>query len=277
MATLLALVAAAAYGSADFLGGIAARRAALLAVALIAQAVGLVVVAFALLVHPEAFSLVALRWGAIAGIAGAAGITLLYHALTVGRMGVVSPVTALLAASIPVVVGISRGEHPMPLQEVGLLLAAIAILAISASTDSDGRREFATAGLWEAVLSGIAFGAFFTLLGLARHDAPLLTLLGSRLASVFMLAVIVVATKTSLRIGGALAPLLLCGVLDMAANLLYILAARLQGIAIASVLTSLYPAATVFLAALVLRERLSRVQLGGVLCALVAVVFIAAG
>ncbi len=276
MGILLALVAAAAYGSADFLGGMAARKAALLAVALGTQAVGLIVVTIALALHPELFSLASLGWGALAGLAGAAGIALLYRALSIGRMGVISPVTALLAATVPVIFGIVTGERPSPLAYGGLALAAVAIVAISASFESDGRREFTTAGLREALLSGIAFGAFFTLLGLTRDGAPLLALLGSRLASVSLLASIVVATRTPLRLNGATPLVLVGGALDMAANLLYLLAARIDGLAISAVLTSLYPASTVFLAAVILRERLSRIQWIGVLCALVAVGMIAA-
>lgn len=277
MGVLFALVAAAAYGSADFLGGIAARRAALLAVALATQAVGLLVIALVLAVHREAFSAVSFGWGALAGLAGAAGIALLYHALSIGRMGVVSPVTALLAAAVPVIFGIATGERPSPLVYAGLVLAAAAIVAISASFDSSGEREFATAGLREAVLSGIAFGAFFTLLGMTRDGAPLFALLGSRLASVGLLGSIVLATRTSMRSRGVLWIVVLGGALDMGANLLYLLAARIDGLAISAVLTSLYPASTVLLAAMVLRERLSRIQWAGVLCALVAVAMIAAG
>ena len=277
MGVLLALVAAAAYGSADFLGGIAARRAALLAVALAAQAVGLLVILLALAAHREVFEPASLAWGALAGLAGAAGIALLYHALSIGRMGVVSPVTALLAAAVPVIFGLATGERPSPIVYGGLALAAAAIVAISASFESDGAREFSTAGLREALLSGIAFGAFFTLLGMARNGAPLFALLGSRLASVGLLGSIVLATRTSLRMNGTLWIVVLGGALDMAANLLYLFAARIDGLAISAVLTSLYPASTVLLAAIVLRERLSRIQWAGVLCALVAVAMIAAG
>ena len=254
----------------------AARKAALLAVALGTQAVGLLVIAVALALHPETFSFASFAWGALAGLAGAAGIAFLYHALSIGRMGVVSPVTALLAAAVPVIFGILTGERASPLAYAGLALAAAAIVAISASFEREGMREFDTAGLREALLSGLAFGAFFTLLGMTRNGAPLFALLGSRLASVSLLASIVFATRTPLRMNGATTFVLLGGALDMAANLLYLLAARIDGLAISAVLTSLYPASTVLLAAVVLRERLSRVQWAGVLCALVAVAMIAA-
>ena len=273
---LLALVAAAAYGSADFLGGIAARRAALLAVALATQAVGMFVIVMLLAFHHEHFSAVSLEWGALAGVAGATGIALLYHALAIGRMGVISPITALLAATVPVVFGIVSGERPTPLVDGGLVLAAVAIVAISASFEQTGEREIATAGLREAILAGIAFGAFFTLLGMARESGPLIALLGSRLASVALLASIVMATRTSMRMHGAFWIVVLGGALDMGANLLYLLAARIDGLAISAVLTSLYPASTVLLAGIVLRERLSRIQWAGVICALVAVAMIAA-
>ncbi len=254
----------------------AARKAALLAVTLAAQAVGLLVILVALALHPEAFSLATLEWGALAGLAGAAGIALLYHALSIGRMGVVSPVTALLAAAVPVIFGIVTGERPSPLAYAGLALAAAAILAISASFESEGKREFNTAGLREALLAGIAFGIFFTLLGVTRNGAPFVALLGSRLASVSVLAFVVFSTRTSLRMNGTSLIIVLGGGLDMAANLLYLLAARIDGLAISAVLTSLYPASTVLLAAVILRERLSRIQWAGVLCALVAVAMIAA-
>ena len=241
---------------------------------MISQAAGLataIALAFLVPMHPVLKDLI---WGAIAGIAGLAAIALLYRALAIGVMGVVSPVTAVLAAAIPVGFAAFHGEHLTMFQGFGIAMALVAIVTISASINANGTREFVTAGVREALVAGLLFGTFFILLGNARPEAGLAPLLAARVASVVVQLPIIIFARIDVRVGRVLGLVLLCGALDMTANVLYVLAARNGNLAIAAVVTSLYPASTVLLALTVLKERLSRTQLVGFACALVGVVLL---
>jgi drug/metabolite transporter (DMT)-like permease len=223
--------------------------------------------------HPAAGDLL---WGLLGGVFGGVGIALLYHALSIGKMGVVSPITAVLAAIVPVGVGLLRGDALHWFQFAGIGCALVAVVMISVSFEETGEREIGTKGVKEAILSGIAIGGFFLVLGLSRSSAGVDTLLAARVGSVIFLLLLAAATRTSLRpSGGTLPTLLLVGVIDMAANVLFVIAAQTGALAISAVLTSLYPASTVFLARIVLKERLQLTQKIGVGLALVGVALIA--
>ena len=214
-------------------------------------------------------------WGAVAGLCGGAGLALLYHALSIGKMGVVSPITAVLAAAVPVLVSGFLGERFAPTQLAGIVLALIAIVMISLSFDG-GVREIATRGVREAVASGIILGGFYIFLAHTHKEAGLHSLVAARAASVILLASIGAFARVDLRPSRAALPtIVLAGALDMTANVCYLLATFSGTLAIAAVLTSLYPASTVFLASVVLRERLGRIQWFGVAFALAGVVLIA--
>lgn len=276
MGVILGLLAAIAYGSADFCGGLATKRTSTWAVTVVSQSFGLILFVCILPLlpgHPQPMDFV---WGALAGLCGGAGIALLYYALSVGAMGVVSPITAVLAASVPVLFGTLRGEHLSLLQTIGIVLALIAVVMISLSSEGDGTPEFATAGVKAAVASGLILGAFYIFLAHAGNDAGLFPLLSARLASIGLLTVLALAFRQSLRPSRASLPLIaVAGVIDMSANVLYIIATFHSYLSIAAVLTSLYPVSTVLLAAFVLRERLRAVQYAGLACALGAVAMIA--
>ena len=277
LGVIFSLAAAVAYGAADFCGGLASRRTAILAVVVLSQIVGLAVLLVCrpfLTTHATGTDYV---WGALAGVCGGVGIALLYHALSIGKMGVVSPITAVLAAALPLVVGVARGEHLSALQGAGIGIALVAIILISISTEENGTREIATAGVREAILSGIALGGFYICLAYPHRQAGLDPLLAARITSVALLALIGFIARTNFRAQrSSIALIVLGGALDMTANALYVLAAYAGYLSIAAVLTSLYPASTVFLARVVLRERLARSQWAGVALALVGVALIAA-
>jgi drug/metabolite transporter (DMT)-like permease len=277
MAIILGLLAGAFYGAADFCGGIATRRSSIFAVTVISQAAGFIVLAAALPLVAGRLSGGALAFGALGGICGGIGLALLYHALSIGKMGVVSPITAVLAASIPVIVGTARGEHLAPWQGAGIGIALLAVVLISLSHEPDGRLECSTAGVKEAIASGIALGGFYTFLALAGKGAGLYPLVSARAASTAFLALVALASRrTIVPVRGTLPVILVAGALDMSANVLYVLAASTGYLSIAAVLTSLYPASTVFLARVVLGERLALVQRIGVAFALAGVALIAA-
>jgi drug/metabolite transporter (DMT)-like permease len=276
VAIVLGLLAAAFYGAADFCGGVATRRSGMLAVAVVSQAIGLVLL-FAMLpfVHGT-FTRQALVYGLAGGACAGIGIALLYHALSIGKMGVVSPITAVLAASLPVFVGLARGDRLSSSQMLGIVLALIAVVLISLSTEADGRFEFSTAGVREAIASGVTLGGFYIFLALAGKGAGLYPIACARFGSIVLLLLIaLVARRTVIPLAATLPIVLLCGVIDMSANVLYVLAAYAGYLSIAAVLTSLYPASTVFLARMFLGERLSNTQKFGVGLALAGVALIA--
>jgi len=269
------LFAALFYGAADFCGGLATRRSAMLAVTLFSQAAGFVVFLIVRPLIPGHAVASDYVFGALGGACGGLGILLLYHALSIGKMGVVSPITAVIAAALPLGVGIARGEHLSGAQIVGLALALIAIVLISISEERRGTREIATAGVREALASGVAIGGFYLFLSYTHPAARLDNLIAARAASVGILLAIALVTRSQLRANRADWPLIAgAGLLDMTANALYVLATFNGYLSIAAVLTSLYPASTVLLARIVLSERLSGIQKAGVVFALAGVVLV---
>ncbi len=277
---LFGLLAAAFYGAADFCGGLAARRTAIFAVTIVSQLAGLVALLLILGLTHWRLSQSDFLYGALAGVCAGGGLALFYHALAVGRMGVVSPITAVLASAVPVIASLVRGEHLRVTQIVGMLIALIAIVLIAASFEegeSSGKREIATEGVREALIAGVVIGGFILFLSHAQPASGIAILLPARAASVLVLLAIAAAFRGAVRPSVAALPLIVvCGVLDMAANAFFVLSARSGYVSIAAVLTGLYPASTVLLALIVLRERLQRVQQLGVVLALAGVVLIAA-
>ncbi len=276
VAILLGLCAAAFYGAADFCGGLATRRSSMFAVAIVSQAAGLILLVALMPLLPGRFTQAALAYGALGGACGGIGIVLLYHALSIGKMGVVSPITAVLAAALPVVVGVVRGDRLSAWQMTGIVVALAAVVLISLSTEPDGRFEFSTAGVREAVASGVVLGGFYIFLALAGKGAGVYPVLFARMCSVALLLAIALVLRREVLPGApALALVLVGGLLDMSANVCYVLAAGAGYLSIAAVLTSLYPGSTVFLARFVLKERLAKVQKAGVALALAGVALIA--
>lgn len=276
MGIVLGLLAAAFYGAADFCGGLATRRSPIFAVTVISQAVGLVLLCAAVPFLHGHFTAAAGVYGALGGLCGGIGLALLYHALSIGKMGVVSPITAVLAAALPVGIGVARGEHFTAWEALGMAIALVAVVLISLSHEPDGRLEFSTTGVKEAIASGVVLGGFYTFLALAGKDAGVYPLLSARFASTAFLALAALVSRNTIVPLRATVPIIvLAGAIDMTANGLYLYAAYAGYLSIAAVLTSLYPASTVFLARALLGERLANVQKVGVALALAGVVLIA--
>lgn len=293
---VLSLASAALYGAADFVGGLATRRANAIAVVVISQFAGLALLAASIpFLPPASPSAGDLAWGAVVGLAGGVGVALLYKALAIGTMGVVAPTTAVCAVAIPVIAGMLLGERPGPLAAAGIALAMIAIVLVSQQASvpevthgvrgaerpnrSLGRRRGQLPpGLALALLSGVAIGLFFLALARTSEQAGMWPLVAARTTSVTLFAVIAAAAGYSLRLRGSVGRISAAGgVIDMLANVLYLLAARRGPLTIVVTLSSLYPASTVVLARVVLGERLSAVQQVGIVCALAAVVMIVGG
>jgi drug/metabolite transporter (DMT)-like permease len=277
MGVAFALVSAVLYGAADFLGGVLSRRTPAIVVVALSQSAGLVVLGLALPFVPGRFDAGSLGWGIAAGVASAVGIGCLYAALARGRMGVVSPITAVVGASVPVCVGLLLGERPAAhvLAGVGFAFVAVALVSITPDVRGASARE---PGVLLALVSGVGIGALYVFLSRGGPSGGLWLLAVTRVTSVALLALTALAVRQSLRPQpGSLGAIACAGALDMSANVLYVFSTRLTLLAVAAVLTSLYPASTVFLARIVLRERLSRVQWTGVACAIAGVVLIAWG
>jgi len=277
MALVLALLSAVFYGTADFLGGIAARRSAALAATALAQGVGLVVVALAAPLFPgERMLLSEAGWGVGAGVTGAVGVALLYYGLAVGRVSVVAPVTAVCAIAIPVVVAGALGERPAPLAVCGIGAAVLSVGLISRGVDPAGSpAAVRDRSIFIALASGAAIGAFLVCLARAGTRSGLWPLVVARASSTVLLAGAALVSKAGLRLSrAALLPAVACGAIDVLANALYVLAAGTGPLGLVATLASLYPASTVLLARIVLKERLRGVQSVGLACATVAIVLI---
>ena len=234
-AVAFGLAASLSWGTGDFSGGLATRRASVFTIVAAAHATGLVLlVALAVLWSEPLPSALDIVWGGTAGLVGAVGLASFYRALAVGRMGITAPITAVLAASLPVLFSAFLQGLPGLLQLVGFVLALIAVGLISRPEAAGGRPE----GIGLALLAGLGFGGF-----LKKSLFPLV---------------------------------LLAGALDVAGNAFFVLAAHAGRLDVAAILSSLYPAVTVLLASIILRERVTRLQAVGIIFALVAIPLISA-
>jgi uncharacterized membrane protein len=280
MASLLALLSAVLYGAADFLGGIATRRATMLAAVFVTQAAGLVLILVLLPLLPDATVTPAdLAYGALAGLTGGIGVALLYLALAIGPMSVVAPVTAVCAVIVPLVIGVLLGERPSIPAALGVGVAILSIALLSQSNDSreagGDKAPVLGRGVRVALASGVAIGGFLAALAQTGAEAGLWPLVASRSISVVLFGGLAVGTGRPAGVPRAALPAALaCGTLDMAANALYLVAVRQGQLGLIATLASLYPASTVLLARLVLGERLGRWQQAGVVGAILAIVLI---
>jgi drug/metabolite transporter (DMT)-like permease len=271
---IFGLAASLCWGSGDFSGGLASRRANVFSVVAAAYAIGLMLLVALALLWQEPFpSRLDIFWGGLAGFAGAIGLVSFYSALSIGRMGIAAPVSAVLTATLPVLFGTFTEGLPSPLQLGGFALALFAIMLISRPEQAKGRPE----GIGLALLAGCGFGCFFILISRVSHTSVFWPLAVARFTSVLFLVVMMRIRQQQMLPKLTVAPLLLlAGVLDAIGNAFFVLAAHAGRLDVAAILSSLYPAATVLLAALVLRERVTRIQGIGIFLALVAVPLISA-
>ena len=279
MTVVLALVAAALYGVSDFAGGLASRRLSVWPVGLLA-CVGAFAASLVLAAtRPGDPTSADLAWGLLAGIGSGSGTAFLYRGLAAGRMGVVAPVSAVGAVVVPLLVGLLAGERPGPLAWAGILLALPGIWLVSreegtidGSPDATGRAG-AVEGLVDGVLAGLGFGLLFAALGQVPDSAgswPLAVNQGSSVVFMALAAVVLGGNPLPRRRAEVVG--LLPGFLATLAVFAYLLATQHGLLSLAAVITSLYPAFTVVLAIVVLREPVHRAQAAGLaLCALTIV------
>ncbi|MGV0787563.1 DMT family transporter [Mycolicibacterium sp. XJ2] len=274
------MASALGYGISDFVGGLASRRVAALRVVLVSYPIALVVLAALAVPIGGDVSQGAVVWGVLCGVAQAFGVWWFYAALGSGPISVVSPLTAILVAGIPVGVGLALGERPGLIAGVGVVLALVAVVLVSrdASDEDVTEHRFTPTVAWLTVGSGVAFGLNFVLIDQAPVDAKLWPLVFAR-ASATALVILIALLSSNLRppSGTPLRLAVLAAFIDVGANIAMLLALQAALLSLAGVLMSLYPAATVLLAIVVLRERVTRWQALGMVLALAGVAMIAAG
>ncbi|MGE5248766.1 MAG: EamA family transporter [Bacteroidota bacterium] len=266
------LLSAIGWGAADFTGGLASRKSAPYQVLFLAELAGLVPLFIAALVMRE--PLPALRtwaWGAAASAVGTVGLLLLYRALAGGHMTIAAPVSALLAAVVPVVVGALTQGLPAPLTLLGFFLALASIWIISQNGERSDR-HLTLHNLQLPFIAGLFFGFYFVMIHQATREAFFWPLVSARLAGTLIMAGYALARRGPVMPKPEVWPVaILGGVLDVSGNFFYVLASQTGRLDVAAVLGSLYPASTVLLAWIVLKERISRLQAGGIALALAAI------
>lgn len=280
MTAVFALLSAGSFGVGDFLGGLATRRGdgSPVPVLALGHIAGLLLAAVLVFVFPGDEWLRALLVGAGAGGAGAVGLAFLYRGLARGRMGLVAPLTALLAALIPMSWGLLRGERIGALAAAGVTVGLVAIPLISSEPGGAAvvRTRRVPAGFADGVLAGVGFGLFFILIDFAGDGSGAIPLVGARVATVPVL-VALARRRGGLARGPVGRLALLAGFFDMVANAWYLAAVRTGLITTTVVLVALAPASTVALARIVEHEHLSRYQLMGLALAVTGVALIGAG
>ncbi len=267
------LLASASWGAGDFSGGLATRKQSVISVLLLAHLVGLLLfLVLAVVSHETIPPPSDLVWGALAGLSGAVGLGGLYSALASGRMGLAAPMVGVIAAIIPVVVSMLANGLPTTIQFIGFGIGILSLWFVSYSGGQLPQRKI----LILAFVAGLGFGMFFVLIDRVQSNAVFWPLAVARGASFVAMLIITVLSKGSWRPVDkrqwVMIPL--SGALDATANAFFVVASHLGRLDIASILSSLYPAMTVMLAWLFLKERLTRIQILGIVAALVAILLI---
>lgn len=306
LTAVLGLSSAVIWGAGDFSGGLSARRIRVLPLVTVAHGFGMVCLLTLLwLFHPATPHGMVFGWGVVAGVANGCALLAFYRALSLGNMGATAAISGLLTAALPVIFSLVTIGAPLPHQQAGLLLAAVAIWLISSQprqnadsllsiSDPNFRRQQRMQWML-AVLAGCGFGVFLIATRLANSSGMLWPLVTGKIGSLSVMAVgwlLFLAFRkqhatqpagehawlssgpgSNLRAGLALA--LLTGLFDTCGNFLFLAASRAGRLDIAAVLSSLYPASTILLAVWLLRERTSKRQAIGMAAAVIAVALVA--
>ncbi|MEK6751122.1 MAG: GRP family sugar transporter [Chloroflexota bacterium] len=268
--------AALGWGAGDFTGGLAARKTGAYRTVFYGEVIGIFVLFFAIAVFGEPIpSPRVWIFAMLAGALGTMGLILLYHSMTLGLMSIAAPVSALLAAALPIVVGIFREGLPEPLIFIGFGFALLAVWMISQAEDGIKDTLSHLSDLKLPLLAGIGFGCYFVLMHEATSaGATIWPMVASRSGGLILITIYMLLSRTSWKVKDSTAwPIIAVnGILDISGNVFFILAGQLGRLDVAAVLSSLFPGATVLLAWVFLKERLNRSQWLGIASALIAIV-----
>ncbi len=275
MPFLLAGLSSLTFGVADFFGGLATRRSPAVSVVLLSHLVGGTGVVIAAPIFAAVPGVSDFAWGAAAGVAGSVGLVLFYHALATTRMAVTAPVTAVFGTATPVLFGIWDGERPETLAWAGKLLALVAIVFV---VFPSGEESSDLAGGWSAVsfgaIAGVAFGLFGVFISRTSDSSGLWPIVGARGASVLLLFLVVLALRKPVVAIESRRLAMVAGILDMVANIMFLLAIRRELLSLVAVIMAMYPVSTISLARVVLHERIGRAQAGGLALGAIGVTLI---
>ncbi len=277
MTALLALGSAILIGGSDFIGGVVSRRGSAVRVAALAQLISFVLaVPVAVIAGATRVTGADAAWSLASGVTVAIGLGLFYAAMKKGLISLVATMAAVTSATVPVIYALARGERPGTVALTGIVLALCAIVVVSLAPSGAAARDHTNAGavIGLSLIAGVLFGAFFICFSRTSGDAGLWPVVLSRAASGGILVGFAFVTLGGLAVGSLIRFVTPMGVAETIAGVALLLALQRGPVAIASVFASLCPVTTVLLAAGVLRERLSRPQLTGVVLALVAVVLV---
>jgi drug/metabolite transporter (DMT)-like permease len=275
MAILFALLAAGAYGVSDFIGGFASRRVHAITVLLISYPAGAVVMAALLPVYGGTVSAATLGWSVAGGVAGLVGVSLLYSAMAQAPMNIISPITAVLSAVVPVLGGLIIGERPNPAAWLGIVLGLVAVVMISRQPEDHPHGRVGWRPLAMAVMAGMGFGFYFVCLAQADTNSGMWPVVLSRVVSSLLVIPLAVAGHRFVRIPASVVRLAIAaGVLDATANVAFLLASRHGLLSLSGVITALYPAGTVLLAVVILKEHTGRLQRAGLAIAAASVLLL---
>ena len=276
MGPLLALISSATWGLADFLGGLASRRTQIVRVLPVSYFSGAIAVTFfSLFLIPGELNADSYIYGFFAALFGVPAIALLYVALSRGPMGIVSPITALMAGFVPVITGLLRGNQVSGIGYLGMALAALSVILVSQEQKSDSTQRITLSTLFICVASGTLIGSYLTVLGLAPTNQGIWTSTIARwFGFIFVFGFFLIRLK-KISENASVMPFpwtlaIVAGIFDASANGIYQIATQKGVLAIVAVLASLYPAATALLARYLLHERLKLIQNIGVVLAIAA-------
>jgi drug/metabolite transporter (DMT)-like permease len=278
LVVILGLASAAVYGAGDFFGGLASQRIPAVRVVALAGIVGFVLLSALSLLFGGRLSEGAVVWGLLSGVAGSFAILTLYAALAIGPMSILSPLTAVISAIVPLTWGLMLGERLSVIGYLALGIALVAVVLVGFVPEKGAVRP-RLRGVVYAVVSGVLIGVLLIMLDRAPDDSGLLPLVFSRVSYLVILWGIVLvlwlasrarAATPSVSTRSVLWLVLAAGAADAMANALLLVGFRVGELSVMAVLTALYPAGTIALAAVVLKERIAPVQWVGLGLALVA-------
>lgn len=275
LSILFGLGSALSWGAGDFTGGLAARRSGAYRTVFYGEVIGTVVLIVVVMILGEPLpNLRSWLISMLAGVLGSIGLLLLYHSMTLGLMSIAAPVSALLAAVLPVVVGMFIEGLPEFPTFIGFAFALFAVWMISQSAGGVTDIFAHLSDLKLPLLAGIGFGSYFVLMHEATNTGAIVwPMIASRMGGMLLIIIYMLITRASWKVELSALPIIaLNGVLDLGGNAFFILAGQAGRLDVAAVISSLFPGATVMLAWVFLKERLSRNQWIGILSALVAIV-----
>jgi drug/metabolite transporter (DMT)-like permease len=211
-------------------------------------------------------------WAAAAGASGAIGIAALYRGLSMGKAAIIAPTAGVTGAMVPVSFELIRQNPPTPLQLLGFAVALLGIWLVNQTPSGSGLTH--RRGFWLALMAGLGFGGFFILIGQVDTGGVFAPLVMARSAAFGTAGMFLLFKRERLPAIQSNPIALLAGLLDAGGNVFYLLATRYTRLDVATVLSSLYPAATVILASALTQEAISWRQWTGVLICLTAVILI---